>query len=158
GTNGNGFRDQLCVEGEWVDQGEGDNRFVSRWQTDLAGSADEDQIALPLVENGTYDFTVDWGDDTTDTITARDDPRATHTHAQPGVYPVTIQGTIRGWAFAGDGDAAKLLDIERFGPLELGATEEQFLGTSSLDVLTAEDAPGLAHTTSLAGAFEESGL
>lgn len=142
GTNGNGFQDQVCVEEEWVEDGDCDNRFVSRWQTDVASA--ENEITLPLVENGTYDFTVDWGDGTTDPITAWDDPARTHTYDEPGVYTVTIEGTIRGWAFAGSSEAPKLLDIERFGPLELGDTSRQFQGTTSLDVLTAEDAPGLS--------------
>ena len=37
--------------------------------TRLAGSA-SDTFVLPLVSSGTYDFEVDWGDSTTDTIIA----------------------------------------------------------------------------------------
>src|SRR5690606_15943272 len=98
GTNDNGVRFQECVDGRWEDHG-CDDRFVSRWRTDAYGDSADDQITLPLVSNGTYDFVVDWGDGTTDTITAWDDPARTHTYPEPGTYTVTIEGDIVGWAF-----------------------------------------------------------
>ncbi|HQJ61583.1 MAG TPA: DUF1566 domain-containing protein, partial [bacterium] len=36
--------------------------FISKWNTAFYGVSSEKQITLPLVENGTYDFTVFWGD------------------------------------------------------------------------------------------------
>src|SRR5690554_911362 len=46
--------------------------FVSTWNTRLAAGGQDTHITLPLVESGTYDFTVDWGDGTRNHITAWD--------------------------------------------------------------------------------------
>ena len=46
--------------------------FISTWNTSnvTAGSSTNVRVKLPLVSTGTYNFVVDWGDSTTDTITA----------------------------------------------------------------------------------------
>ena len=58
--------------------------FISEWKTDNAGTSNDDQITLPLVSSGTYDFTVDWGDGTQDTITSHDQAEVTHTYSAAG--------------------------------------------------------------------------
>lgn len=56
--------------------------FVTTWQTDAAGddkvSADN-EIQLPLDPGGICDFTVDWGDGTSDVITSCVQPETRHT-------------------------------------------------------------------------------
>jgi len=58
------------------------NDFISVWDTSKTsdGSSIETQIKLPLESTGTYDFTVDWGDGTSDTITTYNQPEVTHTY------------------------------------------------------------------------------
>lgn len=134
--------------------------FVTTWQTDNPGDSADNQIALPLVANGSYDFTVDWGDGSSDTITAWDDPAATHTYPTAGQYTVTITGTIEGWQFMkgdtpavlGWADGQKLLTVSSWGTLAFGATSGQFAGASNV-VIAATDAPDLSKTTSLYSAF-----
>lgn len=78
--------------------GEPGGDFVTRWSV-----AEEDRsITLPLIDSGSYDFAVDWGDATSDTITSRSDRAATHVYAAAGSYLVTISGTVQGWAFVND--------------------------------------------------------
>ncbi|MDJ0761877.1 MAG: BspA family leucine-rich repeat surface protein [Myxococcota bacterium] len=131
--------------------------FSSRWRTwrtvdEGLEESDDNQITLPLVPNGTYDLTVDWGDGTQDTITAWDDPAKTHTYASPGTYDVAISGTITGWRFAGMGDCRKLLEIRNWGPFGFGNTNAQFTGCVNLKV-TAADSPDLTATVNLFQAF-----
>ena len=132
--------------------------FITTWKTDNPGGSEDNQITLPLVADGTYDFTVDWGDGTSDRISAWDDPALTHSYPLPGTYTVTITGTISGWQFLESwtqettGDSRKLMSVESWGPLAFGPTEGQFVITSNL-VITADDAPDLSQTTSLRGAF-----
>ncbi|MDZ7794674.1 MAG: hypothetical protein U5P10_13595 [Spirochaetia bacterium] len=56
--------------------------FSTNWQTNLYDWSDTcsppDTIRLPLVDNGDYNFTVYWGDGTSDAITAWDDTKDTH--------------------------------------------------------------------------------
>ncbi len=136
------------------------SHFISVWNT--AGtprSSDENQISLPLVEHGTYDFVVAWGDGTTDEIASWDAPATTHTYPAVGTYTVDIFGVISGWRFtyAGVdmlelGDAGKLEEVIQWGTFSLGDTVSQFWGAENL-VITATDAPDLTQTTSLSRAF-----
>ena len=77
-------------------------KFISTWDTrnQSNGNGPTDQIILPLRSNGTYDFYVDWGDGTAeDHITNYNSSDAAHTYSSPGIYTVTITGTLIGWAF-----------------------------------------------------------
>jgi hypothetical protein len=93
--------------------------FISQWKTDNAGASNNNQITLPLISTGNYNFEVDWGDGNTNTITAWNDPATTHTYAAPGTYTVTITGTIRSFSFNFVGDKDKLIDVIQCGPLEI---------------------------------------
>ena len=46
--------------------------FISTWNTSLttAGSSNSNQITLPLIPSGSYKFTVNWGDNTSSSISA----------------------------------------------------------------------------------------
>lgn len=70
-----------------------------------------DTYALPLDASGTYNMLVDWGDNSSDTITAWDQAEATHTYGSPGTYTVTITGTCTHHAFGNGGDAAKIRTV-----------------------------------------------
>ena len=87
--------------------------FLSTWNTTLtsSGSSDDNQVNLPLETSGTYNFYVDWGDETSDTITSWDQPEVTHTFASEGIYSLNITGQIIGWSFNNDGDKLKLIEI-----------------------------------------------
>lgn len=128
--------------------------FISTWDTRnvTTDSSGAKQIKLPLVSSGTYNFSVNWGDATTTTVTSYDDLAATHTYAVAGTYTLTITGTINGFAFSDAGDKAKLLDVSQWGSLVLGDTEGFFQGAVNFNS-TATDAPDLSETTSLAYAF-----
>lgn len=98
--------------------------FVSVWDTTRTstGSSTSTQVKLPLVSNGTYNFTVDWGDGNTDVITTYNQSEVTHTYSSSGEYTITITGTINGWRFNDSGDKLKIGDISSFGPLNIKDT------------------------------------
>src|SRR5690606_39254838 len=60
--------------------------FISQWDSSIAGATPSGSIQLPLVPAGTYDFTVHWGDGTSDHISAWNSPAKVHVYAQPGEY------------------------------------------------------------------------
>ena len=72
--------------------------FTCKWDTTQAGSSN-DTVVLPLVSNGSYNFQVDWGDGTRETITAHNQAEKTHQYASTGIYEVRIIGGISGWYF-----------------------------------------------------------
>jgi surface protein len=160
-NDGDGFIDcadqecwvfDFCTGGDSDTDTDTDPSFDTTWRSD--------NITLPLVSNGSYNFNVDWGDGTEDTITAWDDAAKTHTYASAGIYEVGITGEITGWSFNNDGDeeklqdspARQLLEIRNWGPLGFGNTAGQFFGCIYL-IVSANDMPDLAGTTSLHDAF-----
>lgn len=128
--------------------------FISTWDTGTSKT-----VTLPLVDGGTYDFIVDWGDGSTDDITTHNDSAVSHTYEDAGEYEIRITGTIEGWSFDdsfGSINAAaqsvKILEISSWGPLAFGDTEAQFMGASNLEI-TASDVPDLSETRDLDWAF-----
>ena len=95
--------------------GSKENAFIFEVKT---AAADEDFI-LPLESGGTYDFTVDWGDGSTNDITTYNDANVTHTYASAGTHDVTITGTITGWYFNNSASAPKVYEISSWSNFAL---------------------------------------
>ena len=110
-------------------------KFSTLWNTSINGSSNDNQITLPLISEGTYDFTVKWGDGGNDTITQWNESVITHTYSSQGVYEVNITGDIEGWMFNNTGDSNKILEIKQWGPLRLSENQEgAFTGASNLTI------------------------
>jgi len=120
--------------------------FTSTWNTanTSSGSSTSTQVKLPLVSSGTYNMLVDWGDGTTDTITTWNQAQTTHTYSSSGVYEIKISGICRGFAFSDSGDKLKLLNISRYGILNLSVSQA-FWGCANFNA-TATDAPIISST------------
>lgn len=116
----------------------GESAFVSTWNTENSGVTANDTISLPLETTGTYDFVVDWGDGSQDTIQAWDDAAKEHQYDTPGIYEVSITGTIEGLRFNNGGDKLKIVEISNWGPLEL-KTISSFLGCTNLECTATDD-------------------
>jgi surface protein len=118
--------------------------FISTWNTSQPGSA-SNQVVLPIT--GTY--TVEWGDALSNYSVA------THTYTTPGVYTITINGTITGWNFNNGGDKLKILNVTKWGDLRLGnAGNGYFYGCANLDLSSVSDTLNLSGTTTLRYMFE----
>lgn len=125
--------------------------FVTSWTTSNTGGVTAtNQIALPLVSNGQYNFTAFWGDGTNNTITASN--QNTHAYPSAGTYTLTITGQLQGWSFAGAGDAPKLVGISQFGVLSFANNGGYFQGCKNL-LITAVDTLNLTSVTSMANMF-----
>jgi surface protein/parallel beta-helix repeat protein len=133
----------------------GPDTFISVWNTSLnsSGSTNVTQIGLPLESSGTYNFTVYWGDGTSNTITTWNDANINHSYASAGIYQINITGTVVGWKFNNAGDRLKILNITQWGNLRLGNNNAYFAGASNLKI-SATDILNLSGTTSLWSAFE----
>ncbi len=115
------------------------NNFVSTWTT-TGGNLN---VELPLIDGGTYNFTVNWGDDNTGTVTAYDDASASHTYASATTYTITITGTITGFKFNNDhADRTLITTITNWGTLNL-SSDGSFHGCSNLNV-SASDRPTIS--------------
>jgi len=132
----------------------GPDEFISVWDTTKTsfGSSNSSQVRLPLISSGIYNFTVDWGDLTNDTITVWNQDEVTHNFESEGLYTLRITGIIIGWRFALNGDLLKIVEIQQWGSLQLGNLGEYFSGCYNLEI-TAIDNLNLTGTTNLFQAF-----
>lgn len=131
--------------------------FISSWNTSnvSGGSSASNQIQLPLVSTGNYNFIVYWGDGTSDTITTWNQAETLHTYATSGTYTITLQGTIEGFVFGSAGDCEKILTISNFGDIILGDTlAGNFAGCINLDLTSVQDTPNLSTMTRVDSMFE----
>jgi surface protein len=123
-----------------------------------AGSTTNTQFKLPLVSGGTYAFTVDWGDTSSNYITAWNDTATTHTYSSTGTYTVTITGTCIGWNTLNTGDRLKIINISQWGNLKFinnaNINNGYFRGCGNLQI-TALDIPNFTGLTQIAGMFAE---
>lgn len=129
--------------------------FSTVWNTANVSeaSSDEYSVRLPLLADGVYDFSVDWGDGTSNRIIRFDDGATLHRYAKPGLYRVSIMGQLKGWRFAHTGDKEKLVEIRAWGPFNPGNAGSSFAGCVNLTV-SATDAPDLDGVSTFREMFE----
>lgn len=131
--------------------------FISTWKTDniSAGSSQVNQIKLPLMAGGVYNFTVDWGDGTISRITSWGQAEVTHTYSDVGIYQVIITGKCDGFRFANAGDIMKLMTIKRWGDFIFNRNEQVFSGCGNLTLNDVEDIPELKSVNYFTHAFRD---
>ncbi|MTI40808.1 BspA family leucine-rich repeat surface protein, partial [Fulvivirga lutimaris] len=125
----------------------GQNPFVTIWKTDNPGSSNDNQIKIPTATafGFTYDYTVDWGDGTSDTGITGD---IIHTYSSSGTYQVSISGQFPAIRFGDAGDKQKILRIDAWGDIQWESMNRAFNGCENL-IYNASDAPDLSNTTTL---------
>ena len=129
--------------------------FTSVWNTNntSGGSSTSTQIQLPLDSLGSYNFVVNWGDGSQNTITVWNQAQTLHTYAVAGTYTITITGTITGFVFNNTGDRNKLLSISNWGNLNLGNFGFYFYGCTNLNLSSVIGVLDLTETTDLSAMF-----
>lgn len=106
---------------------------------------------LPTVNGGTYAFTVEWGDGTSDYITSYNSPLITHEYPSSDLYTIVISGTFYGIK---NGDNATSQNkgavraIQQWGKLRIGSFGQAFRGLPNMTV-TATDILDVSMETSM---------
>ncbi len=127
------------------------NEFVTTWKTDNPGASANNQVSI-FTNGGGYNYTIDWGDATSDTgVTGN----ITHTYAAPGTYTVKISGSFPKIMFGNGGDCQKILSVDQWGTSQWQYLQNAFNGCSNM-VLKAGDIPDLSQVTSLGYMFFQS--
>jgi surface protein len=136
--------------------------FISTWKTDnlSTGSSTNTKVKLPLVSTGTYKFTVNWGDGSSNVITIWNQAEVTHTYAAIGTYTITITGFIKGWEFNNLGDRLKIMTLVQWGCLRIGNgmppldfNRGFFYGCENITYTTTTDILNLKGVTNVGGLF-----
>lgn len=123
--------------------------FVTTWKTDNPGSSEDNQITIPTFPGETYNYSVDWGDGTSnDGVTGS----TTHTYEVPGMYQVSISGLFPSLFFNDSWDKNKILALNQWGDNEWARMTNAFSGCVNLKV-TAVDTPNLSNVFQLDSMF-----
>jgi surface protein len=139
-----------------------ENVFQATWDTTrtTAGSSTSTQITLPLMaaaSSSLYNFIINWGDNTSSSISSSLQSDVTHTYATAGNYTTKMWGTMRGWRFNSTGDRNKLQSVDKWGgfqPLPNPDTSAAvFAGCNSASFANVIGIPDLRYTTSLRAFF-----
>lgn len=122
--------------------------FITTWQTTTV----DESITIPTVNSTKYDYeyTVDWGDGSTDATAYTGD--ATHTYSTAGTYTVSISGQFDQIFFNDAGDKGKIMSIEQWGSQKWKHLANAFRGCANL-TYNATDLPDLSVAGSLSRAF-----
>ncbi|WP_273567521.1 BspA family leucine-rich repeat surface protein [Maribacter halichondriae] len=157
---GEAARQKLIDDFGWTITDEGKSEdcviekpFVSTWKTDNSGSSEDNQITIPTFPRETYNYSVDWGDGTSDTEVTTD---ITHTYETPGTYQVSISGAFpRIYFEEGFGetrDQKKLISVDQWGSIRWSSMGNAFAFCGNMDVL-ATDIPDLTNTEDMSYMF-----
>lgn len=129
--------------------------FVTTWKTDNLGTSNDVRISIPTHSNETYNYTVNWGDGTTDSgVTGN----IQHDYNAVGTYEVSIWGDFpriyfNDFFFTGANDSQKILSVEQWGDIEWSNMQRAFQGCKNLDIV-AMDVPNLANVSTMSQMFE----
>ncbi|NDD85989.1 BspA family leucine-rich repeat surface protein, partial [bacterium] len=129
--------------------------FSATWDTSISddSTTGNNQLLFPLRSDGSYNFTIYWGDGNTSAVTSYS--QLVHTYTTPGIYTTIVTGPIEGFGFvpAAINDSVKLLHINRWGQLRLGNGGSYFSGATNLTLTGTTDYPSLIGTTNLSYMF-----
>jgi len=114
------------------------------------------EFILPLDDNFSYAFVVDWGDGNVERI--QDNKDVMHAYANPGAYSVKIEPErsfgFPAISFFNAGDKMKLTEIKKWGSNKWKSFSGAFWGCRNLKIL-AEDVPDTSAVKDFRSAFRQ---
>ncbi|KAF3978773.1 MAG: DUF285 domain-containing protein, partial [Methylococcales symbiont of Iophon sp. n. MRB-2018] len=117
--------------------------FITVWQ--MAA----DDLILTFPSEGSY--SINWGDGTTQAITANN---PTHTYTTAGDYIVTTSNAITRFYLNNGADKEKLIDIQQWGSANWTSMARAFSGASAM-TMSASDSPDLGGVTDMSRMFSD---
>ncbi len=115
------------------------------------------EATLHLNSDLNYDFTVDWGDGTTEQIdndVVAASTQLTHKYDTPGEYIVKIYGVFGGLLTGWEDDKAKYMEVTQWGDPVWESLYYTFSGCENLKI-TATDVPNWQNVISAMGCFQD---
>lgn len=117
------------------------NKFITVWKT----TSDDAPINIGTVPGETYDYTIDWGDGSSDTNVKGN---IFHIYSNSGTHTVTINGVFPGPRF----NSSALIEVKQWGDNVWTSMVAAFRNARNLDV-TATDTPNLSMVKDLGTMF-----
>ncbi|WP_108422948.1 BspA family leucine-rich repeat surface protein [Flagellimonas amoyensis] len=123
------------------------NAFITIWKTD----ADNEEIVIGTNNSFTYDYTIQWGDGTSEQITSN--TPVSHIYATAGNHTVVIKGTFPSIQYInGVTTPSKLLSIEQWGTIAWKLLNRAFAYCTNM-TYNATDTPDLSQVTNIGYMF-----
>ena len=128
--------------------------FVTTWKVENPDLS----ITIPARDNPVsgYNYTVSWGDGTSNDVVVDIGTSAsiTHTYSQAGTYAVQITGDFPHFdlSFGPSGNSIKLLSVKQWGNIAWETTRNMFFNANNMEV-TASDAPNFSRVTNMENMF-----
>ena len=127
--------------------------FITTWKTDNPGTSAANQIIIPMNASSSYNYTIDWGDGCSDTVTGSDITQLTHTFdgtctttvdgtgtvtpisgtstsSGAGTYTVEISGVFPHFRSPSGGDEEKILSVDQWGDIAWRSMGSAFSGAT----------------------------
>jgi surface protein len=99
----------------------------------MATTGAAETVTIPCQNVGTFNATIDWGDETAEsTITTFDDADLAHEYASAGDHTIMISGTFPNIFFNNGGDKLKLKGVTNLGQTGLVGMDGAFYGCTNL--------------------------
>lgn len=126
------------------------NAFVTTWET----TTDNEEIAIGLFYEFSYDYQINWGDGNIETSTNENlDKTITHTYETAGTYTVSIVGTFPYINMQEEtATPLSLQSIDQWGSIEWKTMAGAFKGCINM-VYNATDIPDLSQVESMVSMF-----
>ena len=117
--------------------------FITTWATTVT----DETITLYAQDDAT-NYTIDWGDGSTNAYTATDYP--THTYSTIGEHTVSFTGTFPHLQFVGQ---TNLIAVQQWGTQQWTSMSSMFEGCTTLNSFPTQEAPDLSLCTNMNGMF-----
>ncbi len=121
--------------------------FITTWMTERSNN----KITIPTHPDETYNYTVNWGDGTSDTGVTSD---ITHDYESAGTYQISITGVFPRIVVS-DGEYGKFKAVDQWGDIKWSSMESAFANTAAIEI-RAMDVPNLSAVTSMRSMFNQS--
>jgi len=120
--------------------------FVTTWKTEFDG----EKIGLFTANNYDYNYTIDWGDGTSQVINTSGAKE--HTYTTAGTYTVAIKGVFPHFSVVDSPYAKKLAALEQWGSIQWQSLKLIFADAENM-VYNATDVPDLTNVTDMSQMF-----
>ncbi|WP_220473640.1 BspA family leucine-rich repeat surface protein [Flagellimonas taeanensis] len=132
---------------EVTDPANDPNAFITIWKTD----ANNEEIVIGTYNAYTYNYTIHWGDGSSEQITSSEP--VSHVYAMAGNHTVVIQGEFPAIRYIdGVTTSSKLLSIEQWGAITWKSMNRAFAYCTNM-TYNATDIPNLSQVSNMAYAF-----
>lgn len=132
---------------EVIDPADDPNAFITIWKTD----ANNEEIVIGTNNAYTYNYTIHWGDGTSEQITSSEP--VSHVYATAGNHTIVIQGEFPAIRYInGVTTSSKLLSIEQWGTIAWKNMQNAFAYCTNM-TYNATDMPDLSNVTNMAYMF-----